>query len=90
MFFKFILFNFATEQVKKYVMKKIFAIVLLIVGIFGGYKGYQVIDDSSKGIELAGFEIKAEDKDSKTMGYVYLGLGVAALVGGIVLLSRKK
>ncbi|MFJ1321808.1 hypothetical protein ACILDT_02205 [Capnocytophaga canis] len=71
-------------------MKKVIAIVLLIAGIFGGYKGYQVIDDSSKGIELAGIEIKAEDKDSKTKGYVYLGLGVLAFIGGVVLLSRKK
>lgn len=70
-------------------MKKIIAIVLLAAGVYGGYKGYQIIDNSSKGIEIGNLEIKAEDKDSKTTGYLYLGLGIVAALTGVVFLSKK-
>ncbi|MDO5607287.1 MAG: hypothetical protein Q4G08_02415 [Capnocytophaga sp.] len=70
-------------------MKKIIGIVLMIAGVYGGYKGYQTIDGSSKGIEIGNLEIKAEDKDSKMQGYLYMGLGAVGVLAGAILLAKK-
>ncbi|ATA93126.1 hypothetical protein CGC54_01565 [Capnocytophaga canimorsus] len=86
----FNIFFYLRKNYKILSMKKIIAIVLLVAGIYGGYKGYQIIDGSSKGLEIAGLELKAEDKDAKTQGYLFLGLGVIGVVAGAVLLARKQ
>lgn len=71
-------------------MKKIIAIVLLAAGVYGGYKGYEIINDSSKGIEIGNLEIKAEDKDSRTTGYLYAGLGLVGIIAGAAMMFQKK
>ncbi|AEK23221.1 Hypothetical protein Ccan_11050 [Capnocytophaga canimorsus Cc5] len=86
----FNIFFYLRKNYKIFSMKKIIAIVLLVAGIYGGYKGYQIIDGSSKGLEIADLELKAEDKDAKTQGYLFLGLGVIGVVAGAVLLARKQ
>lgn len=70
-------------------MKTVIAIVLLLVGIYAGYEGYNQIQGSSAGIEVGDVEISATDEESKTQGYLLLGVGVVGVVAGVYLLSKK-
>lgn len=70
-------------------MKSILSIVLIIGGLALGYFGFQKLDNSSKGISIGKLEIKAEDKESTSMAYVMIGLGIALVVGGAVQVGKK-
>jgi len=70
-------------------MKKILPLILIIGGLALGYFGFTKLDNSSKGIEIGNLEIKAEDKESSSMAYVMIGLGILMVVGGVTQTSRK-
>lgn len=70
-------------------MKKIFPLLLIIGGLTLGYFGFTKLDNSTKGIEIGQLEISAEDKESSSMAYVMIGLGVLLVVGGAVQSSKK-
>ena len=71
-------------------MKAIIGIILIVAAIVLGYFGINQIQQSTNAVEILGVEIKAEDKGGKEIGYLQLGLGVVALVGGIYLLGKRK
>lgn len=70
-------------------MKKIIAIILIVVGLGLAYMGYDTVSNSQASLEIGDLEISAGDQSQKQTGYVYFGLAVAALIGGGVMLSRK-
>ena len=70
-------------------MKKLLPIILIIGGLALGFFGFQKLDNSSTGIEIGPLELKAEDKESSTMAYGMIGLGIAFLVGGVVQATKK-
>ena len=71
-------------------MKAIIGVVLIVVALVLGYFGINQIRQSSNSVEILGVELKAEDKGSKEIGYLQLGLGVVALAGGIFLIGKRK
>lgn len=71
-------------------MKKIIGVVLIIVALVLGYFGIKGFQKSSNSVEVLGVELSADDKGGKETAYIQLGLGIAALIGGVVLVSAKE
>ncbi len=70
-------------------MKKIIGIVLIIVAMAAGYMGITNLSNSGKSLEIAGLELSATDEGKQTTGFVYAGLAVICLIGGITLVGKK-
>ena len=70
-------------------MKNIIAGVLIVLAIGLGYMGINKLSSSSESVEILGLELTASDNDEKTTAYVYLGLAVISLVGGVVIGTKK-
>ncbi len=71
-------------------MKSAIGIILIVVALVLGYLGVNQIQQSSNAVEILGVELRAEDKGSKEAGFIQLGLGVVALVGGVYLVGKRK
>jgi len=70
-------------------MNKAVGIILIVVAIVLGYMGYNQVAESTASAEILGVEISASDEGGQTSGYIMIGLGVACLIGGIVMMGRK-
>lgn len=71
-------------------MKQIIGILLLIVGLYLGYSGINKYSNSGESVEVLGVEISAKDNNSRTTAFIYIGLAVVCLFGGISLLKSGK
>lgn len=70
-------------------MNQSIGIALIILAVVLAYFGITTISDSGGSVEVVGIELSAEDEGMKTQGFIYLGLSVLSLVGGITLLKKK-
>jgi len=70
-------------------MKNPLGIILIIVGIALGIYGIMQIGDSGESVEIAGIELGVKDKGARTQAYLFIGLGVLSLIGGVVMSKRK-
>ena len=71
-------------------MKSAIGIILIVVALVLGYLGVTQIQESTSALKGLGIELKGEGKGSKEAGFIQLGLGVVALVGGIYLVGKRK
>ena len=71
-------------------VKKVIAIILIIASLVFGYFGITKINESSASIELLEIEVDFSNKDAKTQGYIFVGLAVIFLGGGIYMLREPK
>lgn len=71
-------------------MNKIIGTILIIAGLAVGYVGFNKISESTKSANVLGLKIEASNKSGKQQGYLFLGLGVILLVGGIYTLNSVK
>lgn len=71
-------------------MKTAIGIILIVAALILGYLGINQIQESGSSVEVLGLELSAEDESGKETGYIELGLGVVALIGGIYLVSKKR
>ncbi|MBK8563740.1 MAG: hypothetical protein IPN76_10470 [Saprospiraceae bacterium] len=70
-------------------MKNPISIVLIIVGLVLGIYGITLLGDSGKTVELGGIELGVKDKGAQTQAYMFIGVGVISLIGGIAMAKRK-
>jgi len=70
-------------------MKKIIGIVLIVLSVYLGYTGITTFSNSGESVEVLGLEISAEDKKEKSTAFIYLGLALVTLIGGVVLTKGK-
>jgi len=69
---------------------KIIGIVLIVISIGVGYVGINKIADNTKEINLLGLKIDASNESGKEHGYLYLGLAVILLAGGVYTVNKSK
>jgi uncharacterized membrane protein YidH (DUF202 family) len=69
---------------------KIIGIVLIVVSLAVGYVGINKIADNTKQINLLGLKIDASNESGKEQGYLYLGLAVILLAGGVYTVNKSK
>lgn len=70
-------------------MKNPFAIILIIAGLALGIYGIMQLGDSGKSVEVAGIELGVKDKDKSTQAYLFIGLGVLGIIGGVAMSKRR-
>ena len=70
-------------------MNKAIGIILIIVACGLGYLGANNVNNSEASVEIVGVELSATDEGGKTTGFIYLGLAVVALIGGVTMMGRK-
>ena len=70
-------------------MRSIIGIILIVAGIYAGYKGYQNLSNSTASAEIGEVEISVSDEKDTQEGYLLIGAGLVALVGGFYLTGRK-
>ena len=68
---------------------KIIGIILIVISLGVGYIGINKIADNTKEINFLGLKINASNESGKQEGYLYLGLGVILLVGGIYTVNKS-
>jgi len=69
---------------------KIIGIVLIVISLAVGYVGINKIADNTKQINLLGLKIDASNESGKEQGYLYLGLAVILLAGGVYTVNKSK
>ena len=69
---------------------KIIGIVLIVISLAVGYVGINKIADNTKEINLLGLKIDASNESGKEQGYLYLGLAVILLAGGVYTVNKSK
>jgi hypothetical protein len=70
-------------------MKKLVGIVLIAGALFMGFIGVNKVDKSGSTVKFLGVKVSAQDESAKQTGYIYVGLAVICLVGGVVMLRGK-
>jgi len=68
---------------------KVIGIILIIISLCVGYVGMNKIADNTKEINLLGLKIDASNKSGKEQGYLYLGLAVILLAGGVYTVKKS-
>jgi len=59
------------------------------MSLYLGYAGITKFSNSGESVEVLGLEISAEDSKKKSTAFIYLGLAVASLIGGVTLLKSQ-
>ena len=70
-------------------MKRILGVVLIIAALFLGFMGINKLDESGGTVNILGIKISAQDEGAKQTGYIFLGLGVLCLVGGVMMMRER-
>jgi hypothetical protein len=69
---------------------KIIGLLLIVISLGIGYLGLDKIDENTNEINLLGIKIEASNESKKQQGYLYLGLAVLLLGGGLYTLNKTK
>lgn len=69
---------------------KIVGILLIIVSLAVGYVGINKIGDNTAEINLLGLKIDASNESGKQQGYLYLGLAIILIAGGLYTVNKSK
>ena len=70
-------------------MRKIIGIILVAGSLTLGYFGVNKINDSSATVRLDDLKFGVSNNSAKQRGYIFLGLAVIILGGGIYTLNKK-
>ena len=71
-------------------MRKLIAVILILLGIAATTLSIREYAGKKKNIELAGFELSLTKRESKKIFYQNTGIGLVMLVGGVALLRGRK
>ena len=70
-------------------LKNPLGIILVLAGIALVIYGITVFGDSGESANLLGLELSVRDDDMRVQAFMYMGIGVLALVGGVFVMKRK-
>jgi hypothetical protein len=69
---------------------KIIGTLLIIASLGIGYMGVTKITENTNSVKVLGVTIEASDESGKQEGYLYVGLAVVLLLGGLYSLNKSK
>jgi hypothetical protein len=69
---------------------KIIGALLIIISLAVGYVGINKITESNNSVNLLGIKIEASDESGKQEGYLYTGVAIVLLVGGLYTLNKGR
>jgi len=70
-------------------MKNIIGILLIILSLYLGFTGITKFSNSGESVEVVGIELSASDNQKKSTSFIYMGLAVVALIGGVTMMRSK-
>ena len=70
-------------------MKRLIGLILVIGALALGYLGYTKLNDSKAEVKIGDLELSAQDKGGQQTAYIYFGLGVVCLIGGLMAVRGK-
>jgi general stress protein CsbA len=68
---------------------KIIGIILIAFSIYLGYVGINKISNNTAEVNLLGIKIDASNESGQTQGYLFVGLAVVLLIGGIFAVKKE-
>lgn len=68
---------------------KIIAILLIVVALAVGYIGINTVAANTESVNFLGIKFNVSDESGQTKGYLYIGLAVLLLIGGIYSLNKS-
>lgn len=71
-------------------LSKVIGTVLIIISLGLGYIGVSKLVDNTKQVNFLGIKIDASNEKGQTTSYIYLGVAIVLLAGGIYAVSRPK
>ena len=71
-------------------LSKVIGIVLILISLGLGYIGVNKLVDNTKQVNLLGIKIDASNEKGQTTSYIYLGVAIILLAGGIYAVTRPK
>ncbi|UMB60603.1 hypothetical protein MHL31_16190 [Lutibacter sp. A80] len=69
--------------------RKIIGIFLIVLSLGVGYFGLNKVSENSTSIEVLDLQVDLSNNSEKELGYVYVGLAVVLLGGGLFLLKKN-
>jgi hypothetical protein len=71
-------------------LSKIIGVILIIISLGLGYLGMNKVKENTNEVNLLGIKIEASNESAKQQGYIYIGLAVLLLGGGLYSLNKSK
>ncbi len=70
-------------------MTKVIGIILILVAAGLAYFGViGIIESNEASLQIGDIELGATDSSQKTTGFIFVGLAVVSLIGGVVLVRK--
>lgn len=70
-------------------MKNPLGIILAIGGIALAVYGITLFGDSGDSASVLGIDLTVKDNDMRMQAFMYMGIGLAALIGGLFVMKKK-
>jgi hypothetical protein len=70
-------------------MKNPLGIILAIGGIALAIYGITLFGDSGDSASVLGIDLTVKDNDMRMQAFMYMGIGLAALIGGLFVMKKK-
>jgi len=70
-------------------VRKIIGVLLIVLSLGLGYFGINKVSENSTEIKVLDLKVDISNSSEKELGYIYVGLAVVLLGGGIFLLKKK-
>lgn len=70
-------------------MKSLLAGILIIIGIALAAYGVHVYQEATAQLDILGLNLSARDKSGQQSAYMYMGLGVIAVLAGFFLWRKR-
>ncbi len=71
-------------------ISKIIGAILILLSLGVGYLGINKVDENTSSVNFLGIKMDFSDKSGSQEGYVYIGIAVVLLVGGIYTLKKSR
>ncbi len=70
-------------------MKNPLGIVLAVAGLALAIYGIMLFGDSGESASVLGIDVSVQDNDMRMRAFMFLGLGILTLIGGLFVMKKK-
>ena len=71
-------------------MKNPLGIILAVVGVALTIYGITMFGDSGESASFLGLDLSVKDNDMRIQSFMFIGIGLVALLGGLYVMKKKQ